>query len=125
MTRSEANRKKIKEVLDRYPSITSIDELGAKAGIIFDEVEDKDDIVFAIEKIKIANNRLKVDLKDQLKEGKISRTAMELLYRLLCTDDELKRLGVKTDGTMDLNIKVPVVEIKTNIDGIEDKIKSL
>jgi hypothetical protein len=73
----------------------------------------------------IERNRLRqqVNLKQSLYNKK-DKSSKELLYKMICDLDELKRWGVKTEGNTTIN-STPTIEIKCADPDIIDKVKNL
>lgn len=111
----------VKETLLMYPTISNLDELLALKGIERKNVSkaELDAAEVLIERNRI---RLQVALKQDL-YMKNDNKSKELLYKMICDKDELKRWGIQDkDGSSGKNM---TIEIKSADPNIVDKVKDL
>lgn len=102
------------------PTISTLDELLAIKGIERKNVskEELDAAEVVIERNRL---RLQVALKQELYQ-KTDNKSKELLYKMICDTNELKRFGVKeAEGDK----KSMTIEIKSADPSVIDKVKEL
>ena len=110
----------VKETLVMFPTISSLDELLAIKGIERKNVS-KDELDAAEIMIERNRLRLQVSLKQELYQ-KADHKSKELLYKMVCDTNELKRFGVKE---VDGDKKSMTIEIKSADPNVIDKVKEL
>lgn len=111
----------VKEELVKNPTISTIDEMLALKGICKEDVC-KEELEAAEELIKRNRLRLQVMIKQELYRKKDNKSK-ELLLKLICDPDELKRWGIK--DLKDADGKSMTIEIKSADPDMVDKVKDL
>lgn len=102
------------------PTISTLDELLAIKGIERKNVS-KEELDAAEVMIERNRLRLQVTLKQELYQ-KADNKSKELLYKMICDTNELKRFGVKeAEGDK----KSMTIEIKSADPSVIDKVKEL
>lgn len=119
-TKTRLKSRVVKEELLRNPTISSLDELLALKGIERKNVkqEELDAAEVLIERNKL---RMQVQLKQELYRKKDLKSK-ELLYKMICDPDELKRWGINKEGD---SRKSMTIQIKSADPDIVDKVKDL
>lgn len=102
------------------PTISTLDELLALKGIERKNVS-KEELEAAEVMIERNRLRLQVALKQEL-YMKNDNKSKELLYKMICDTNELKRFGVKDGGE---DKKSMTIEIKSADPEVVDKVKEL
>ena len=120
--KQKLNIRSVKECLLHYPTISTIEEMCAVLNVDVSKLskEAYDNAVKLIERNRL---RQQVALKQSLYNKK-DKSSKELLYKMICDIDELKRWGVKTEGNTTVN-STPTIEIKCADPDIINKVKGL
>lgn len=114
--------RQVKECLVREPVISSVEEMCAVLNVDMERCSQTE--LDAARKIIERNRlRLQVSLKRDLYR-KDDQKSKEVLYKMVCDMDELKRWGVKMDGNTTNNI-TPTIVVKSDDPDIIDKVKQL
>ena len=111
----------VKEELARNPTISSLEEMLAVKGIDAEDVDPKE-----LEAAKVMIERNRIRLQVLLKQSlylKQDNKSKEILYKMICDPEELKRFGIK-DKDLDIT-KSMTIEIKSADPDIIDKVKGL
>lgn len=111
----------VKEELARNPTISSLEEMLAVKGIDAKDVDPKE-----LEAAKVMIERNRIRLQVLLKQSlylKQDNKSKEILYKMICDPEELKRFGIK-DKDLDVT-KNMTIEIKSADPDIIDKVKDL
>lgn len=112
---------KIKQILLNNPTVTSFEELVAILDMPLDDIseETRKRAEYFINRNRL---RLQVALKQEL-YTKQDNKSREQLYKMICSEDELKRFGLKT---ADQNINInPEITIKSSDPEMLDKLNNL
>ena len=116
--------RQVKECLMHYPSITTLEEMGAILNVDIHAIskDDFDNASWLIERNRL---RMQVSIKQDLfNKSKNDGRAKEQLYKMICDESELKRWGIKTADQTIIN-STPTIEIKSADPDIIDKVKNL
>lgn len=111
----------VKEILAQNPTISTIEELCAVKNCFTTDVP-KDNLEEAKKLVERNRLRMTVILKQDL-YCRNDQKSKELLYRMMCTDEEIQRFGVKSKESV-TNIN-PVIEIKSADPNIIDKLNNI
>lgn len=120
--KSHLKIRQVKECLLREPTISSLEEMCAVLNVDRSKLH-KDEVDAAVKLIERNRLRMCVQLKNELYR-KNDQKAKELLYKMICDVDELKRWGVKTEGNTTNNIN-PTIVVKSEDPNILDKVQKL
>jgi len=110
----------VKDELVRNPTISSLEELLAVKGINKEDVDPQE-----LEAARVMIERNRIRLQVLLKQSlylKQDNKSKEMLYKMICDTDELKRFGIKDGGDSSKNM---TIEIKSADPDILDKVKDL
>ena len=120
--KSKLKVRQVKECLMREPTISSIEEMCAVLNVDINRIPEEDykAAAWLIERNRL---RLQVSLKNELYR-KTDQKAKELLYKMICSPDDLKRWGVRLEGSTTNNI-TPTIVLKSEDPDILDKVKQL
>lgn len=114
--------RQVKECLMHYPCICTVEEMGAILNVDVTKI-DKEEYSQAARLIERNRLRQQVSLKQNL-YAKKDLKSQEVLYKMICDTEELKRWGIKTDGNQ-TNTTNQTIEIKCADPDIIEKIKNL
>lgn len=120
--KTKLKARQVKECLVKEPVISSLEEMCAVLNVDIykltpSEIEEARRI---IERNKL---RLQVNLKREL-YAKSDQKSKEVLYKMICDVEELKRWGIKTYADTTNNI-TPTIVLKSDDPDILDKVKQL
>lgn len=112
-------KRTVREVLSLNPTITTLDELLAVKAIRREDVP-QEDLDFASMLIERNRLRQQVMLKQELYR-KTDNKSKEMLYKMICDAEELKRFGIQSKEVG----KNMTIQIKSADPDILDKLKEL